>query len=233
MAKKHHEEFHLIETNETKKDSKSELTSHNWRPNKTTIEEILKPSPPLKDLFDNISDYSEKFSKINLKVEKSSIIKRKEMQRHAALGAKFQGNIGEGITLRTATDKLGFSPDSRFDQSIHGFDAIYRDENDNPVIIESKFDNRGINALRNYQMQPEWIEKNAKLMQTPENERFTRGNAEIGHEILTKGSNNVRRIVIITDPKSLETKAFEGQPDRSWNLLGSWSSIDLEQPYLK
>ena len=82
-------------------------------------------------------------------------------------------------------------------------------------------------------MQPDWVESNALKMQTPGDERYTLGNAEIGHEIQNIGPENIRRIVIITDPQSLETKVFEGQKDRNWTPIGSWSALDLEQPYLE
>lgn len=88
-------------------------------------------------------------------------------------------------------------------------------------------------ALRGDQMQPEWVERNAELMRTPGNERYTAGNAEIGRDILDIGADKVRRIVITTDPTTLEVKAYEGQPDRSWKEIGRWHATDLEQPYLK
>lgn len=157
----------------------------------------------------------------------------KEKQRHAAYGARFQGDIGEGVTLRVATEKLGLTPDPRFDQARHGFDTVYRDDKGNLVVVESKFDERGIKALRENQMQPEWVDSNAKMMQNPGNERFTTGNSEIGREIQKTGPDNIRRIVITTNPRTLEVQAYEGQNDRSWKLIGSWSALDLEQPYLK
>jgi hypothetical protein len=164
---------------------------------------------------------------------KENAAEQKEVQRRAAFGSKFQGDIGEGVTLRVATEKLGFTPDPRFDQARHGFDTVYKDDKGNLAVVESKFDERGIKALRENQMQPEWVDSNAKMMQNPGNERFTTGNAEIGREIQKNGADNIRRIVISTDPKTLEVRAYEGQNDRSWKLIGSWSALDFEQPYLK
>lgn len=157
-----------------------------------------------------------------------------EKQRNAAMGAKFQGDIGEGITLRTSTEKLGLTPDPRFDQARHGFDAVCRDEKGKLAVVESKFDERGIKALNENQMQSEWVEKNARMMTIPGNERFTKENAEIGREIQRVGADNIRRIVVTTDPRTLEVQAYEGQKDGSWKkIMERWSSLDLEQPYLK
>jgi hypothetical protein len=157
---------------------------------------------------------------------------KKELQRRARFGNKLQGDIGEGTTLRVATDKLGLTPEPRFDQAAHGFDAVYRDDKGYLVVIESKFDERGIKALRGNQMQPEWVDSNARMMQNPGNEQFGVGNAEIGREIQRVGADNVRRMVISIDPSSLEVRAFEGQADRSWKLIGTWNAWDLEQPNL-
>jgi hypothetical protein len=167
--------------------------------------------------------------------EKYGEKEKRELQRRSAFGNQFQGDIGEGITERVATDKLELTPDPRFDKSVggHGIDTVYLDKKGRPVIIESKCDERGIKALRKDQMQPEWIERNAKMMRAPGNERYTIGNADIGRDILDTGTDKVRRIVITTNPTTLEVKAYEGQPDRSWKEIGRWHAIDLEQPYLE
>ncbi len=157
---------------------------------------------------------------------------KKELQRQARFGNKLQGDVGEGTTLRVATDKLGLTPEPRFDQAGHGFDAVYRDDKGHLVVIESKFDERGISALKGNQMQPEWIDSNSRMMQNPGNERFAVGNAGIGREIQRVGADNVRRMVISINPGSLEIRAYEGQADRSWKLIGTWSAWDLEQPNL-
>lgn len=223
----------LFEDGEKKPSEKISIP-RNWRPSAATIEEISSPLKTNQENDDQILEQIDKdIDRKAIESECKSITEDKERQRRSALGSKFQGNIGEGITLRTATDRLGFTPDSRFDQSAHGFDAVYHDESGNIVIIESKLDKRGIRSLRENQMQPDWVESNAKKMQTPGDERFTSGNAEIGHEIQDIGAENIRRIVIITDPQSLEIKAFEGQKDRNWKQIGSWNALDLEQPYLE
>ena len=167
--------------------------------------------------------------------EKGEKTEKSILQNRAAFGNQFQGDIGEGIAERVATDKLGLTPDPRFDKSMggHGIDTVYLKGKDQVAVVEAKCDERGIKALQGNQMQPEWVEHNAKLMRTPGNERYTTGNAEIGRDILDIGVNKVRRIVITTDPTTLEVKAFEGQPDRSWKEIGKWYATDLEQPYLK
>jgi len=157
----------------------------------------------------------------------------REMQRRTGASTKFQGDIGEGVALRVATERLNLTPDPRFDQRAHGVDGVYLDAKGKPVVIESKFDERGIRALRGDQMQPEWVERNARMMQDPDSERFTPGNAEIGAELLKAGPDKVRRLVITTDPRTLEVRVYEGQSDRSWKQIDTWNAWELEQPYLK
>jgi len=153
--------------------------------------------------------------------------------RARALGSKFQGDVGEGVTLRVATDRLGLTADPRFDQAHHGYDAVYIDSKGRPVIIESKFDERGIKALRGDQMQPGWVERNAKMMQNPTNERYTPGNAEIGSQIEKTGCSHVRRLCVALDHKTLESVVWEGQLDGSWKEIDRFSVLNYEQPYLK
>lgn len=183
---------------------------------------------PIKNSFNSV-DKSES------KVEKSKEGENLQEQQRAGHWSQFQGDIGEGIAERVATEKLGLIPDPRFDQSRggHGIDTIYLEGKNRVVVIEAKCDEREIRALRDDQMQPEWIERNAKLMRTPGDERYTVDNAEIGRDILDKGADKVRRIVITTNPSTLEVKAFEGQADLSWKEIGKWYADDLEQPYLK
>jgi hypothetical protein len=164
-------------------------------------------------------------------------VEKRELQRQAAFGNQFQGDVGEGIAERVASDKLGLTPDPRFDKSKggHGIDSVFLEGKNRLVVIEAKCDERGIEALRGDQMQPEWVKRNIELMKDPDNERFTQGNAEIAHDVLHIGVDNVRRIVIITNPITLEVKVYEGQEDRTWKEIsnGKWDAFDLEQPYLK
>lgn len=157
----------------------------------------------------------------------------KERQRQAGAGAKFQGDIGEGVGLRMTTERLGLTPDPRFDQSTHGFDIVCKEGKDKLVVVESKFDKRGIRALNGDQMQPEWVERTAQKMRIPGNEQFTQGNAEIGTELLDAGPEKVRRLVVTTNPETLEVRVYEGQPDRTWKQIDAWNAWELEQPYLK
>lgn len=158
---------------------------------------------------------------------------RKEMQHEASFGTELQGDIGEGVALRVASERLGLTPDPRFDQVKHGLDGVYRDSKGKLVVVDSKCDERGIHALKDDQMQREWLARNSKMMQDPSNERFTAGNAEIGADIERQGIDQVRRLVIATHPASLEVKIYEGQPDGSWKQIDNWNAWDLEQPYLK
>jgi len=158
---------------------------------------------------------------------------KKELQHQEGLAAKRQGDIGEGVTLRVATERLGLTPDPRFDQTERGLDGVYRDGQGRLVVVESKFGEKGIRALEGNQMQPEWLERNAKMMQTPGNERYTPGNAEIGAELEKQGVDKGRRLVVTTDPRDLVVRVYEGQTDHSWKQIDTWNAWDLEQPYLK
>ncbi|HEX8682063.1 MAG TPA: hypothetical protein VF707_07110 [Ardenticatenaceae bacterium] len=146
--------------------------------------------------------------------------------------AKWQGDIGEGVTIAAVVDKLGLTPDPRFDQPYHGVDGVYQDEQGAMVVGESKFTEKGIKALEGNQMQPDWLAKRALMMQDPESKQYTPGNAQIGADIQKAGAENVRRLVITTDPKTLVTQGYEGQSNGTWKLIGSWSALGWEQPTL-
>jgi hypothetical protein len=156
---------------------------------------------------------------------------KEKLIRQRGNASREQGEIGEGVAIRVGSEKLELTPDSRFDAAHHGFDCISRDSQGNLCVVEAKFDRRGIHALRDDQMQPKWIGRNARMMQNPGNERFTKGNSELGHEIINTGLENVRRIVITNDPRTLEINAYEGKEDGSWELIGGpWSALEFEQP---
>lgn len=186
---------------------------------------------PVED--EALDPITEKVEEGDTHVEHTLENERREQQWHSGCWSRFQGEIGEGIAERVATEKLGLVPDPRFDQSRggHGIDTVYLEGRNRPVVIEAKCDEREIRALREDQMQPEWVDRNARLMLSPENERFTAGNAEIGREILDTGASRVRRIVITTNPATLEVKAFEGQPDLTWKEIGKWYADEFEQPF--
>ena len=151
-------------------------------------------------------------------------------RKNAARESKWQGDLGEGIALRVASEKLGLTPDPRFDQRYHGLDVVCDDDKENLVLIDSKCDERGIKALEGDQMQPEWVERTAAKMQNPKSAQYTPGNAEIGAEIQRAGADKVRRLVVTTHPTTLRVRCYEGQPDRTWKLIGEWSAFEFEQP---
>lgn len=161
------------------------------------------------------------------------ILKTSDSFQAQALKNKYQGDIGEGTAIRVASEKMNMIPDPRFDQCRRGFDEVCRDENGRLVVIESKFADKGIHALNGDQMQPSWIERKIDQMSTPGNELYSTGNAEIANEITKEGVFKIRRIIISTDPGSLEAKVYEGQDNGKWKLIDQWSVIDLEQPYLE
>jgi hypothetical protein len=169
--------------------------------------------------------------------EKDNAAEKHEKTRQAAFGNKLQGDIGEGVSEQVASEKLNLQPDPRFDKPKYkdeGFDTVYRDGNKKPVIVESKHTEREIKSLKGNQMQPEWVEQKAKLMQTPGHNLYTPGNAEIGREIEKIGAENVRRLVITMNPSTMETKVFEGQADHSWKQTHQFSTWDFpEYPTLK
>ena len=146
--------------------------------------------------------------------------------------SRFQGDLGEGVALRVGTERLGLTPDLRFDQPYQGFDVVSHDPQGKLVVVESKFDERGIKALRRDQMQPRWIRAEAIRMQDRDSAAWTEGNAEIGAEIEAAGADQVRRIVISTNPQTLVSSAYEGRTDGGWRKLGQWRVIDLDQPHL-
>jgi len=155
----------------------------------------------------------------------------KETPQATADKLKWQGDIGEGVAIQVASEKLNLMPDPRFDPPYHGLDGVYEDGNGCLVLVEAKLDKRGIAALHGNQMQVDWVERRAKLMQMEGSKQYTPGNAEIGAEIEKTGPENIRRVVIATDPSTLETKAYEGQPDGSWQQIGTWSAFEFEQPH--
>ena len=169
----------------------------------------------------------------NVNPKDFGILETSDSHQAHALKNKFQGDIGEGTAIRVASDKMKMIPDPRFDQCGRGFDEVCRDENGRIVIIESKFAEKGIHALEKDQMQLSWIERKIDQMSTPGNELYTPGNAEIANDITKEGPSNVRRIIIATNPGTLEAKVYEGKEDGKWKLIDQWSVIDLEQPYLK
>ena len=156
-------------------------------------------------------------------------------QQESAAGNpyKMDGDIGQGVATRVASEKLDLTPDPRFDQPYHGLDGVYRDQDGQMVLVEAKLDKRGINALRENQMQPDWVERRAKLMQMEGSKQYTPGNAEIGAEIEKQGPDSIRRVVIVTHPGTLEVTAHEGQADNSWKKIGTWSAFEFEQPTLE
>ena len=180
-----------------------------------------------KDLHRNFTPGEGSFSKEINKPETFNLAKAESLKN------KWQGDIGEGISIRVASERLNLTPDPRFDQPGQGFDGLFKDDEGNLVIVESKFTKNGIHSLHKDQMQPEWVARTADKMATPESSMYTEGNAEIATDIKETGTENVRRIVIATDPGTLEAKIFEGKSDGAWELLDQLDVLDFEQSYLE
>jgi hypothetical protein len=94
-------------------------------------------------------------------------------------------------------------------------------------------DKRGVKALRGSQMQPEWVRRIAELMQNPESRKYTPGNGQIGAEILGRGVDRIRRLVVTIDPSTLVLRCYEGQPDHTWLEILSDSALGFSQPHLR
>lgn len=165
-------------------------------------------------------------------VEPSSA-ERAEENRIRGHGNRYDGMIGEGVSLRIASEKLGLTiADPRFDQKEHGFDGVFWDKG-KPVVIESKFSMAGKGALEGDQGQPSWVRRTAMKMQDEKSDLYSKGNAEIAKDILKVGPENLRRILITIDKKELTATVYEGQHDLSWKKITERFSVyDLDQPYL-
>jgi hypothetical protein len=156
---------------------------------------------------------------------------QRRLRQNRAASDKVQGDYGEGIGLKVASEKLDMIPDPRFDQTGRGIDTVCHDREGNMVIVESKCTKAGIDSLRKGQASPEWTEKTAKKMQNEKSDYYTPGNKEIGMEIDRRGAENVRRIVVTSHPESPFVKAYEGQKDGKWIPIGQWDADEFEQPY--
>ncbi|MBA3531035.1 MAG: hypothetical protein H0T73_03830 [Ardenticatenales bacterium] len=154
--------------------------------------------------------------------------------RVKARQSKEQGDIGEGVVIRAASEKLGLTPDPSFDASYHGIDCLYRGKGGELVVVEAKFTEERLHKAldNNKQMQPEWVEKKAQQMQNPQSAQFTPGNRELGAQIERIGPENIRRIVITIHPTTMEMEAYAGNDNGGWDQIGKWSALEFpEQPH--
>lgn len=138
-----------------------------------------------------------------------------------ASGSKYQGDIGEHVANDVMTNDLGFAPEF-FDQPYKGFDGVFRDENGTLVIMESKMtEKNGLSSLKETahgrQGDIEKIEYEAYLMQH-EPGKATPDNIRIGEEISRVGADQVRFVLVYTNPSTLESTAFEKVGD-SWEVV--------------
>jgi len=127
--------------------------------------------------------------------------------KHSIQDTKLQGDIGEQVAAQVAINELNFTG-VPFDPPHNGFDSVYRDPSGKLVIVEAKFTEKsGVGALGNTahgrQGSVEWIRYNAELMTNPLSSRYSPDNAKIGREILEKGPENIRCLLIHTSPDSL------------------------------
>lgn len=193
--------------------------------------------------LENFEDHSQRNNKIDEDLHRNFVPEEKsakqeeiketpKMDKAEALKNKWQGDVGEGVTIRVASERLNLSPDFRFDQTNKGIDGVFRDAENNIVLVESKFTKNGIHSLHKDQMQSEWVERTTEKMTNTESEYYTPGNAEIAEEIQEVGASRVRRVVITIHPSTLEAKIHEGQIDKSWKSIDSLKVLDIEQPHL-
>ena len=161
--------------------------------------------------------------------EEDLVETKRQMQHEASYGTRLQGDIGEGVATRVASEKLGLTPDARFDQPSHGLDGVFKDGEARFVLVEAKCTGKGPASLRGDQMQSSWVNRTLEKMRDSGSEQHSLGNAEIAREVLDTGLDTIRYIVIDTDPKSLEVTAYEAQVDGTWRKIGSWDAYEFEQ----
>jgi hypothetical protein len=130
--------------------SRLEQVIGEYQPQANRLQQLLnsKTSKAKGDLQRSIDKYQQYLNQA--KPGSSTSQSTSSKQRLASFGNEFQGNVGEGIAERICAEKLGLTPDPRFDKSEygHGIDTIYLDEEGRLVIVEAKLDKRGIRALR-------------------------------------------------------------------------------------
>lgn len=134
------------------------------------------------------------------------------IERSMGLGNQLQGDIGERIAAEVAVNQLNLIGEN-FDPSNNGFDGVFRDSSGKLVIVEAKLTTKGMGSLANTshgrQGSPEWIRYNAELMCNPLSSQYSPDNAKIGAEILRVGPENVRFVVITTDPQTQRSTIHE------------------------
>ena len=161
--------------------------------------------------------------------EEDLVETKKQMQHEASYGTRLQGDIGEGVATRVASEKLGLTPDPRFDQPGHGLDGVFKDDETRFVFVEAKCTGKGPASLRGDQMRSSWVSRTLEKMRDSGGEQYSLGNAEIAREVLDTGLDRIRYLVVDTDPKSLEVTAYEAQVDGTWRKIGSWDAYEFEQ----
>ena len=133
--------------------------------------------------------------------------------------------------IRGVSEKLGLTPAPGFDETSKGFHAMFTQKRGGWIIVESIVAQQGIHALQGDQMQHSWIKRTVEKMQDPEaGGYYTPGNVKLAAAISRAGPGDMRRLVVATHPRTLETTCFEGQADGSWMEIGSWSAHELDLP---
>jgi len=135
------------------------------------------------------------------------------IKKSIAKGNALQGDIGEQVAAQVVSERLNLTAEF-FDPPNNGFDAVFRDKGGKLVIVEAKLTSgSGSSSLgmtnHGRQGSVEWIEYNAQLMCDPSSSRYSPDNAKIGQEILRVGAQNVRMVLVHTDPQTLESDITE------------------------
>lgn len=145
-----------------------------------------------------------------------------------------QGKVGEVAAHLVAQELLGLS-ETAFSPATHGFDNVMRDKHGNLVIVEIKTTHgnpldRLDPTKHGKQMEKEWTEWVAGRMSDTNTEFYgdNPNNDKIGREILAKGSDNVRHVLIHVDPITHGIDHYEWL-NNQWQRVMSYSGKDMEE----
>lgn len=192
-------------------------------------------------------------NKREVKQSRESAEKHREKERERIEGhinVEF-GAIVESIMTPALRDLLGLepmyydAPDPAKSEKGVGLDRVYEDKHGNIVVADAKAGEQSLSkglkksksdsAIR--QMNRPWLERTARDMCTPGEERYSENNAEIGREILERlktDPSSIRRIVFTgkfvntnNDNADLELKVYEDFSDGYWTSLrdAEWTPI--------
>jgi hypothetical protein len=159
-------------------------------------------------------------------------IEKVARQKRMGLMNRWQGELGEGVAKRIATEKLDCKIDNRFEKKDHGIDLVAKDKDGQFVVIEAKLTDESFTKALGKEMTLDWLKEKVQLMQTEGNKLYSENNAKIGREIQDAGGENVRRVVIFAKDQKRDVIIYEAQPDMTWKEQEKYSLWEFpEYPY--